>query len=138
MAKLRVGVLMGGRSIENEVSFNSGRTVCDHLDSSSYEVIPLFQKQNGDLFLLPWPFLYRGKISDFEHRLENEAKKISWDDFKKLIDFAILQCMEDTQKMVFCRACSNFSYPLFRFKNICQRIVYEQIFTENIFSCQWD
>ena len=33
MKKLSVGVLMGGKSIENEVSFNSGRTVCDHLDT---------------------------------------------------------------------------------------------------------
>ncbi len=40
--KLRIGVLMGGKSIEKEVSFNSGRTICDHLDSMKYEIIPLF------------------------------------------------------------------------------------------------
>jgi len=87
MQKLRVGVLMGGKSIEKEVSFNSGRTVCDHLDTSRYEVVPIFQRQNGDLYLLPWHFLHRGKTTDFEHRLADEAQQLAWDDLKELIDF---------------------------------------------------
>lgn len=87
MSKLRVGVLMGGKSIEKEVSFNSGRTICDHLDTSLYEIVPLFQTSLGILYQLPWRFLYRGKISDFEHRLDAEAKQISWDDLKQTIDF---------------------------------------------------
>lgn len=85
--KLRVGVLMGGKSIEKEVSFNSGRTICDHLDTTRYSIIPLFQRSDGSLYILPWRFLHRGKISDFEHRLETEAQKISWDYLKQLIDF---------------------------------------------------
>lgn len=87
MSKLRVGVLMGGMSIEKEVSFNSGRTICDHLDAHAYDIIPLFQTTDNRLFILPWRFLYRGKISDFEHRLEQEAKRVAWDDLKQLIDF---------------------------------------------------
>ena len=87
MQKLRVGVLMGGKSIEREVSFNSGRTICDHLDTTRYEVIPLFQSHNGSLYLIPWKFLCRGKIVDFEARLTKEAELISWDTLKKLIDF---------------------------------------------------
>ncbi|MCK4650748.1 ATP-grasp domain-containing protein [Candidatus Babeliales bacterium] len=88
--KFRVGVLMGGRSIEREVSFNSGRTICDHLDVSKYEIIPIFQTHFGDLYILPWHFLHRGKISDFFDRLEKEAKKIDWDDLKKYVDFIYL------------------------------------------------
>lgn len=87
MQKLRVGVFMGGKSIEREVSFNSGRTVCDHLDSARYDVIPLFQTFNGTIYLLPWHFLHRGKITDFEHRLPTQAQQISWDDLKNHIDF---------------------------------------------------
>lgn len=90
MKKIRVGVLMGGLSIEKEVSFNSGRTICDHLDAHTYDIIPIFQTNNNQLFILPWHFLYRGKISDFEHRLEKEAKKIIWDDLKTLIDFVYI------------------------------------------------
>ena len=87
MSTLRVGVLMGGKSIEREVSFNSGRTVCDHLDTSRYAVIPLFQRHDGALFILPWKFLHRGKITDFEHRLADEAETITWDSLKERIDF---------------------------------------------------
>ncbi len=84
---IKVGVLMGGMSIEREVSFNSGRTICDHLDTQIFEVIPLFQTVLGDLYILPWNFLSRGKIADFESRLEKEAQKISWDDLPCRIDF---------------------------------------------------
>ncbi len=90
MTKIKVGVLMGGRSIEREVSFNSGRTVCNHLDTQIYSIVPIFQRSNGDLYILPNKFLYRGKISDFEDRLEKEAEKISWDDLKNLIDFVYI------------------------------------------------
>ncbi len=87
MGTLRVGVLMGGRGNEKEVSFNSGRTVCDHLDTLKYEIIPLFQRSGGSLYLLPWRFLHRGKTSDFEHRLDTEAEKITWDSLKQRVDF---------------------------------------------------
>lgn len=87
MQKIRVGVLMGGKSRECEVSLNSGRTVCDHLDTACYEIIPLFQTTLGTLYILPWSFLYRGKIVDFAHRLEKEAQKITWDCLKQYTDF---------------------------------------------------
>jgi len=90
MNKLNVGVFMGGKSIEREVSFNSGRTVCDHLDTNRYNVVPIFQMASGDLFVLPWHFLHRGKTSDFEHRLVKEAQKITWDDLKTVVDFIFL------------------------------------------------
>ena len=85
--RLVVGVLMGGRGKECEVSFNSGRTVCDHLDSFRYDIVPLFQRSNGALYILPYRFLHRGKISDFEHRLDTQAEKITWDSLKELVDF---------------------------------------------------
>ena len=89
-AKLKVGVFFGGKSIEREVSLNSGRTICDHLDTDKYEVIPLFQDEDGALYNLPWHFLHRGKISDFQSRLAKEAQKITWDDLRTLVDFVYL------------------------------------------------
>ncbi len=88
--KLKIGVFMGGKSIEREVSFNSGRTICDHLDTNKYDIQPIFQTEDGELYLLPWHFLHRGKISDFRQRLDGEAKKISWDEFKSLVDFVYI------------------------------------------------
>lgn len=89
MQKLRIGVLMGGMSLEKEVSFNSGRTICDHVDTTRYDVIPLYQN-SSHLYLLPWHFLHRGKTTDFEHRLAHEAELIVWDDLKKRIDFIFI------------------------------------------------
>ena len=86
MQKLRVGVLMGGKSIEKEVSYNSGRTICDHLDTTRYKIIPIYQK-NIELYILPWRFLHRGKTTDFEYRLSTEAQPVAWDDLKKHVDF---------------------------------------------------
>lgn len=90
MTKMRVGVIMGGKSAEHEVSFNSGRTVCDHLDTSCYDIVPIFQTRSGVLYLLPWHFLHRGKTTDFEHRLAAEAQHITWDNLKNLIDFMFI------------------------------------------------
>ncbi len=84
---LKIGVLMGGLSIEREVSFNSGRTICDHLDTNLYTVIPLFQTEDNRLFILPWKFLHRGKISDFASKLSQEAQELLWDDLKQEVDF---------------------------------------------------
>lgn len=84
---LKVGVFFGGKSIEREVSFNSGRTVCDHLDTQYFKAVPIFQTAQGDLYILPWSFIYRGKIADFEHRLHKEAQKVIWDELPQIIDF---------------------------------------------------
>lgn len=88
--RIRVGVFMGGRSIECEVSFNSGRTICDHLDSSRYDIYPIFQTFDGKLYLLPWKFLHRGKIADFIHRLDDEATLLRWDELKTMINFVYI------------------------------------------------
>jgi UDP-N-acetylmuramate--alanine ligase len=90
MQKIRVGVFMGGMSAEQEVSFNSGRTICDHLDTNRYTVIPIFQRFDGVLFILPYKFLHRGKISDFIDRLESEAELVSWDALRSYVDFLYL------------------------------------------------
>lgn len=84
---LRVGVLMGGMSIEREVSFNSGRTICDHLDADLFDIIPLFQTAQGTIYILPWTFLYRGKIADFQDRLVTQAQELTWDELPTRIDF---------------------------------------------------
>jgi D-alanine-D-alanine ligase len=89
-ARLRIGVLCGGMSIEREVSFNSGRTICDHLDTQRFTPVCLFQTITGTLYILPDRFVHRGKISDFEHRLAQEAELISWNHLKTRIDFLFI------------------------------------------------
>lgn len=87
---VRVGIFMGGPSLEKEVSFNSGRTIFDYLDRDTYIPIPIFMTPQKQLFILPWQFIYRGKISDFLDRLSKEAQEIMWQDIPKIIDFAYI------------------------------------------------
>ena len=89
-SKIKVGVLFGGRSIEREVSFNSGRTICDHLDTDLFEIVSIFQRATGELYILPWSFVRRGKIADFEHRLDAEAELVAWDDLSEVVDFVYI------------------------------------------------
>ncbi|MGA9804174.1 MAG: D-alanine--D-alanine ligase A, partial [Terriglobales bacterium] len=41
MAKLRVGILFGGRSGEHEVSLLSAASVLNAIDKTKYEVVPI-------------------------------------------------------------------------------------------------
>ena len=54
------------------------------------QLSPYIKQQQGSLYILPWHFLHRGKTNDFTRRLANEAKCISWDDLKELVDFMYL------------------------------------------------
>src|SRR5580700_5098194 len=47
MAKLRVGILFGGRSGEHEVSLLSAASVVDAIDKTKYEVVPIGITKDG-------------------------------------------------------------------------------------------
>ncbi len=47
MAKLRVGVIYGGRSGEHEVSIASGASILKHLDRDKYEAVPVKIEKDG-------------------------------------------------------------------------------------------
>ena len=54
-AKIRVGVIFGGRSAEHEVSLASGAGIMGGLDRERYEVLPLLVTREGGWRLLPRP-----------------------------------------------------------------------------------
>jgi D-alanine-D-alanine ligase len=47
MAKLRVGILFGGRSGEHEVSLLSAASVLNAIDKTKYEVVPIGISKDG-------------------------------------------------------------------------------------------
>ncbi len=63
--KIKVGIFLGGRSREKEISFAGGRTVYDNLDKNIFEPIPIFIDSIGNFILLHWQYLYQGTIRDF-------------------------------------------------------------------------
>ncbi len=58
MAKCRVGVLFGSRSVEHEVSVITAQQVMAAFDRSKYEVIPIYLTKRGE-------WLSGAKLSDF-------------------------------------------------------------------------
>ncbi len=52
MGKLKVAVLMGGKSPEHEISLISGREVVKNLNPKKYETLPIVVSRNGKLWQL--------------------------------------------------------------------------------------
>ncbi|MCX7919353.1 MAG: D-alanine--D-alanine ligase [bacterium] len=65
--KLRIAVLMGGKTAEHEVSLNSGMMVVNHLDKQKYLVKPVIITKQG-LWLVPDSYI--SKQSNFQHPKE--------------------------------------------------------------------
>jgi len=69
-------------------------------------LLQFFKKTPANYIFCLGVFLHRGKISDFELRLDTEAKKISWDDLPSLVDFIYLtvygrNCEDGTLQGIF-------------------------------------
>jgi D-alanine-D-alanine ligase len=90
MGKLRVGVILGGMSSEREVSLNSGRNVFDNLDREAYDPRAIFMDGEGRLWVIPWQLISQNTTKDITERLECEARRISYEDLRKEIDFAFI------------------------------------------------
>jgi D-alanine-D-alanine ligase len=90
MEKLRVGIIMGGMSSENEVSLNSGRNIYDNLDRERYEPVAVFMDSGGKLWIIPWQLISQNTTVDISEHLETEAKKISYEQLRDEIDFAFI------------------------------------------------
>ena len=90
MKKLRIGIIFGGMSSEKEVSLNSGRNVYDNLDTEFYQGIPIFMDDQGRLWIITWQLISQNTTVDISERLEKEARRISYEDIRKEIDFAFI------------------------------------------------
>ena len=47
---IRLGVIYGGKSTENEVSVKSAKSVLENLDKSKYDIYPIYIDKNGEWF----------------------------------------------------------------------------------------
>lgn len=90
MEKLRVGIMLGGMSSENEVSLNSGRNVYDNLDREHYEPVPVFMDIEGRFWIIPWQLISQNTTVDVSEHLEREARRVSYEQLSDEIDFAFI------------------------------------------------
>lgn len=88
--RLRVGVIVGGRSSEKEISLDSGRNIYYSLDPSKYEGVPIFMDSRGRLWEITLPLLVQNTTADIEARLEHDAQRIPYEDLKNRADFVYI------------------------------------------------
>lgn len=50
MSKLKLGVIFGGMSTENEVSIVSGKNILENLDKEKYDIFPIYIDKEGNWF----------------------------------------------------------------------------------------
>ena len=90
MAKLRVAVLMGGRSSEHDVSLVTGKGVVDNLNKEKYDVLPVIISRDG----LSWNAKSLKEFSRVDFRIGKRAslavrgklKQFSFPQFKPFPD----------------------------------------------------
>lgn len=84
MARIRVGVIFGGKSEEYEVSQLSAASVIRAMDKEKYELTYIGITREGD-----WK-LFRGKVEEIEDgSWIDTAEDFAPTDMKKIIDFAL-------------------------------------------------
>jgi len=85
--QLRVGVVLGGRSSEKEISLESGRNIFYNLDPSKYEGVPIYMDGQGRLWKITLALLVQNTTADIENRLEHDARRLRYEDLKTEVDF---------------------------------------------------
>jgi len=85
--KLRVGVVMGGMSSEREISLESGRNIYFNLNPQKWDGIPIFLDGEGRLWEIPLQLLVQNTTVDITARLEDEARRIAYEELKSVADF---------------------------------------------------
>jgi len=87
--KIRVAVLMGGRTNEKEISLESGRNVVYKLSPQKYEPIPIFVNHDLELFIITQSILVRNSTREIETLLKPDMK-IRWSDLSNVADFVFI------------------------------------------------
>lgn len=88
--RLRVGVVLGGKSSEKEISLESGRNIFYNLDASKYEGVAIYMDSQGQLWEISLSLLVQNTTADIEARLEQSAKRLRYEDLKERVDFVYI------------------------------------------------
>lgn len=87
--KKRIGVLLGGRNHEKEISLDSGRNIFYKLSPHKYEPIALFVSKDLELYRIEPAHLVRNSTKEIARDLTADMK-VSWNDLPKLVDFVFI------------------------------------------------
>ena len=87
---MKVGVLFGGYSSEKEISLESGRHIYNSLDTSRFEVIPIYVSTELKFWKITERLLWMNATADIEKSLDSDGEFIPYEKLKDIIDFAFL------------------------------------------------
>ena len=85
MKKLKIALICGGPSLERGISLNSARSVCDHMQSDTIQIIPVYFDHTKKPYLISRAQLYSNTPSDFDFKLAHSARPLSSTAFTKLL-----------------------------------------------------
>lgn len=74
---MKIAVLCGGPSLERGISLNSARSVCDHLQSETIEIAPVYFDHRRKPYQISRAQLYSNTPSDFDFKLRSHGKPLS-------------------------------------------------------------
>lgn len=88
---MKVGIFMGGRSSEREISLESGRHIYNSLDNEKYQLIPIFVDTNLKFWKMSEALLWMNTTEDIEREISNGGgERIGYNQLADVIDFAFL------------------------------------------------
>ncbi len=74
---MKIALLCGGPSPERGISLNSARSVLDHLESETVEIVPIYFDYKKSPCLISTAQLYSNTPSDFDFKLSRQAKLLT-------------------------------------------------------------
>ncbi len=90
MSLTRVGVILGGRSSEREISLESGRHIVSTLDRSRFEPVSIYMDGGGRLWEIGLPLLVQNTTADIDARLGADASRLPWESLVERVDIVYI------------------------------------------------
>jgi D-alanine--D-alanine ligase len=78
---MKIGIICGGPSLERGISLNSARSLLDHLESDSIELVPFYLDHKKQAYAISTAQLYSNTPSDFDFKLEEAATALNQKQF---------------------------------------------------------
>ena len=76
-AKLKIGLICGGSSLERGISLNSARSAMDHLESEDIEIVQIYFDSKRKPYRVSKAQLYSNTPSDFDFKLQQAATPLN-------------------------------------------------------------
>lgn len=89
-AKMKIGLICGGPSIERGISLNSARSVMDHLESQDIEIVPIYIDSKKNYYKISKAQLYSNTPSDFDFKIKETATALNEKNLVSLLKSADL------------------------------------------------